>query len=87
MNVENRVYPDAEQMAALVEGGPDGPIVMVNLLKFREKARYEDGRDTHLSGREAYHRYAIEVEKVLRAGGGKVLYAGDVSGLSLGRQS
>lgn len=86
MNVENRVYPDAEQLAVLQRGGgPDGPVVMVNLLKFREKARYKDGRDPRLSGREAYHRYGREVEKLVRACGGRVLFAGAVTGLSLGR--
>lgn len=85
MNVENRVYPDPEQMAALQENGPDGPIVMVNLLKFREKALYPDGRDPDLSGREAYDRYAREVVKLLRAVGGSVVFSGDVSFLTLGR--
>ena len=35
MQIENRVYPDPEQMMAMQQPGPDGPIVMVNLLKFR----------------------------------------------------
>jgi hypothetical protein len=86
MNVENRMYPEPEQLAFLRQGGgPDGPIVMVNLLKFLEKAQYEDGRDPELSGREAYHRYGRGVEKLVRACGGRVLFPGDVSGLSLGR--
>ena len=82
MKVENRVYPDGEQIAALQEAGPDGPIVMVNLLKFRDKALYPDGRDPDLSGREAYDRYAVEVVKLLEAVGGRVLYTGDVTFLT-----
>ena len=58
---------------------------MVNLLKFRDKAQYEDGRDPDLSGREAYNRYGVEVEKLVRAAGGRVLFAGDVTFLRLGR--
>jgi uncharacterized protein (DUF1330 family) len=85
MNVENRVYPESDQVAALQERGPDGPIVMVNLLKFRDKARYPDGRDSDLTGREAYDRYAREVVKLLRAVGGRVLFSGDVTFLTLGR--
>lgn len=86
MNVENRVYPDPEQLAALREGtAPDGPIVMVNLLKFRERAEYPDGRDPGLSGREAYHRYGVEVTKLVEAYGGRILFTGDVTALSLGR--
>jgi uncharacterized protein (DUF1330 family) len=86
MKVENRVYPDPEQTAALQKAdGPGGRIVMVNLLKFRERARYRDGRDAHLTGREAYERYAVEVGKLVRACGGRVVYVGDVTFLSLGR--
>jgi uncharacterized protein (DUF1330 family) len=85
MKVENRVYPESDQMAALQERGPDGPIVMVNLLKFRDKARYPDGRDPDLSGREAYDRYAREVVKLLHGVGGRVLFSGDVTFLTLGR--
>lgn len=40
---ENDVYPqDPEQIAAMQQPGPDGPIYMVNLLKFKEKAEYSD---------------------------------------------
>ena len=58
MEVINSVYPNKEQMAAFFEPGPAGPICMVNLLKFKPWAEYEDGRDTQLSGREAYDIYA-----------------------------
>lgn len=84
MNVENRVYPDREQMDELRRPGRGGPIVMVNLLKFRERAQYPDGRDGHLSGRDAYLRYGAAFMPVLRAAGGRVLFAGEVTCLSLG---
>jgi uncharacterized protein (DUF1330 family) len=58
---------------------------MVNLLKFRDRARYRDGRETKLSGREAYMLYGREVGKLVEKHGGKVLYAGDVSFMALGR--
>jgi uncharacterized protein (DUF1330 family) len=85
MNVENRVYPDPDQIAVMGTPAADGPIVMVNLLKFRDKARYADGRDANLSGRDAYNRYAVEVVKLLRALGGQVLFSGDVRSLIIGR--
>jgi uncharacterized protein (DUF1330 family) len=85
MNVENRVYPDADQLKRLRdEPAPGGPIVMVNLLKFRDQARYPDGRDADLSGREAYMRYGRAVVPLLHAVGGRVLYTGDVTFLTLG---
>lgn len=85
MQIENRVYPDADQMMAMQQPGPDGPIVMVNLLKFRPHAQYPDGRDAHLTGREAYNRYAVEVVKLLEGVGGRVVFSGDVTYLTLGR--
>jgi uncharacterized protein (DUF1330 family) len=36
----------------------DGPVWMVNLMKYRDRAVYEDGRETDLTGREADDRYA-----------------------------
>ena len=85
MQVENRSYPDSEQIRALRRASAGDPIVMVNLLKFRDKAQYPDGRDAHLSGREAYNRYGIEVAKLVRAIGGKVLFTGDVTFLTIGQ--
>ncbi len=36
MDVKNEVFPtDPAQMTRLLEKGPEGPIFMVNLLKFR----------------------------------------------------
>ena len=50
MQVVNDVYPsEAAQIEALREKGPDGPVFMVNLLKFKDKAEYEDGRATMLA--------------------------------------
>lgn len=85
MNVENRVYPDAEQIAEMGRPGPGKPIVMVNLLKFRERAAYPDGRDPHLSGREAYERYGAEFMAGLAEAGGRVLFVGDATFLQIGR--
>jgi uncharacterized protein (DUF1330 family) len=85
MNVENRIYPDPDQIAALQAPAADGPIVMINLLKYRATARYADGRDAELSGRDAYNRYAIEVVKLIHAIGGHVLFSGDVRSLVIGR--
>ena len=34
---------------------------MINLIKFREKAEYEEGRETNLSGKEAFQIYAQSV--------------------------
>ena len=82
MNVENQVHPDPASVQAFLE--TEGPVSMVNLLKFRDKARYEDGRDPELSGREAFMRYAREMKKLLEATGGRFVFMGEVRGLLLG---
>ncbi len=83
---ENDVYPqDPEQIAAMQESGPEGPIYMVNLLKFKEKAEYSDGRETDLTGREAYQIYGQAVSRIIQDFGGQVVFAADVTQLSLGR--
>ena len=85
MEVSNELYPvGEEQTKAMLEAGPDGPIVMVNLLKYREKAEYPDGRNTDLSGREAYAIYGQAVAKLIQAHGGRVVFAGNVSHLTIG---
>jgi uncharacterized protein (DUF1330 family) len=57
---------------------------MVNLLKFKEKAEYEDGRDSDLTGEEAYAIYGKEVLKHLKKVGGEWSFGGSVSRLMLG---
>lgn len=86
MQVINDVFPaDPKQIEGLMQEGPEGPIFMVNLLKFREKAEYEDGRECSLSGRDAYMIYGRAVTELLPKFGGVGFFAGDVSYLSLGR--
>jgi uncharacterized protein (DUF1330 family) len=85
MKFRNDVFPtDPAQLAAMAEPGPPGPIVMVNLLKFKEKAEYADGRPCTLTGKEAYALYGAEVARLIMSTGGRILFAGDVSFLSLG---
>lgn len=84
MHVTNAVTPSPEQLTTFFAAPDDGPFVMINLLKFREKAEYPDGSDAHLSGREAYTRYGIAVQAELAKVGAKSHYAGMVSGLMIG---
>ena len=84
MEVHNAVTPTAEQIEGFVAPGAAGPIFMVNLLKFKERAEYEDGRETPLSGREAYALYAAEVAKVITQVGGKLIFGANVERMMLG---
>lgn len=83
MQVENQVAPNPESVQAFLSG-PDEPVVMVNLLKFRERAEYEDGRESDLSGREAYALYAEQMHKLVAADGGRFIFTGTVESLLLG---
>ena len=84
MQVVNKVYTNKEQIKGFMEPVSEGPICMVNLLKFKEKAEYEDGRDTDLTGREAYALYEEGVKKLLQEIGGGIGFEGDVERLALG---
>jgi len=84
MKVENAVIPGMDQVRAFFGAPEDGPYVMVNLLKFRDKAAYEDGSEPELSGREAYARYGEGVSKLVAELGGRMLFSGDVTSLMIG---
>ena len=84
MKVENKLRPNAKQMAGFLLGDTKTTIHMVNLLKFKGKAEYEDGRQTDLTGQEAYQIYAKEVQEHLQKVGGKLIFSGQVSRLMLG---
>ena len=86
MEVTNEVMPTSqERIQEMMAPGPDGPIYMVNLLKFKERAEYEDGRNTDLTGEEAYQLYGQGVTELLPHYGGEIVFAGDVTFLALGQ--
>ena len=73
MQVKNQVYPVVRADGVDARAGPEGPIIMVNLLKFRDRAVYKDGRETDLSGREAYEIYGQAVSQYITEFGGEFL--------------
>jgi uncharacterized protein (DUF1330 family) len=79
-----------EQGAAYF-GAPDtGPVVMLNLLRFRAVADYSHAPDlapdAPISGREAYARYMREMLPLLEASGGAVLFSGESAPFLIGPQ-
>ena len=85
MEVINQAQPSAERIAEFF--GPDAPgtpFVMVNLLKFKDRAEYADGRETNLTGAEAYALYGAAVTKIIADLGGRSIFGGAVTGLMLG---
>ena len=68
------------------EKGKARPIVMVNLLRFRERALYVDG-ESSLTGEQAYRKYAKTVIPLILEVGGFPVWAGKVrSNLIAGKE-
>ena len=84
MEVINQVTPNKEQMQGFLAPGHDRPIYMLNLLKFKDRAEYEDGRDTDLTGEEAYSIYGREVVRLLASVGAAPIFGAQVERLMLG---
>ena len=87
MNVVNQVIPTpalAQPFFFGDDAADHGPMVMINLLKFKPKAEYSDGSDADISGMAAYLRYGAAVQACLAMVGGKALYSGPVTGILLG---
>jgi len=68
------VDPTKEQFAEFKNLKRGGPIHMLNLVRFRDRARYDDGRE--LTGEEAYRAYARESAPVFHRVGGRQHWLG-----------
>jgi len=85
MKVENALEPTPAQLEAFIAGAKDRPIHMVNLLKFRTKAAYADGRDAEMAGRDVYmFRYGLPMIELVQAAGGEMHFSGDAASLLVG---
>ncbi len=75
------LYPTAAQIEALAAESAGRPVVMLNLLRFRERA---SAPDEGMSGREAYQRYGAGVRPLIERYGGEILWAGRVDRMVIG---
>lgn len=74
------IHPDPEQFQKILSNIPKGiPVVMLNLLKFREKALYPDG-PSEISGRDAYILYSEKAFQHVEDIGGTITWMGTVHG-------
>jgi len=76
------IVPRPDQIQALVADPDQGPVVMLNLLKFKERATGEEG-----TGADAYRRYGDAVIKMVEARGGKVLWSGRATHVMIGGEA
>ena len=65
--MSKRRQPTAQQIRDLRDHPRKGPIQMINLLKFRDRAQYKPGEvdDTEVSGEVAYWRYGKLVGQIV----------------------
>jgi len=82
------IEPSADQLQTFIADMDDrSPIVMINLLRYRERASYPpESTAEPCSGREAYQRYAACVMPMLAAASGNVLWLGNAKRTLIGPQ-
>lgn len=69
------LHGDPEAFAAMANGEPDEPVVMLNLLRYRDQADSGFGVDG-LSGREAYGVYGQRFAELHPKYGGEPIWMG-----------
>jgi uncharacterized protein (DUF1330 family) len=74
-------YPERSQIGTLLAGSEEEPVVMVNLLSFKDQA---DGENQGMSGFESYQRYAERMKKFVESKGGRFLWSGRVDSMLIG---
>jgi uncharacterized protein (DUF1330 family) len=84
MNVSNAVAPTPEQFQQFLGSDFTGPVCMVNLLKFKEMAEYADGRETDLTGQQAYNLYGEDMRGFVLSKGGRFIFYGAAEQLVIG---
>jgi uncharacterized protein (DUF1330 family) len=75
------LYPTPEQIQELLKGPADQPVVMLNLLHFKNRATEPDQGQ---SGEEAYRRYAEEMVPFVVSRGGRVIWTGRIDSQVIG---
>ena len=70
------IHPSTESLAALAANPSDGPVVMLNLLKFKRGG-----------GSKAYARYSDAFQQVLIRHGGRFRYLGRAAEMLVGDES
>ena len=74
------VHPTSEQAQRFASADVDGPIVMLNLLRFRERAAGDEG----MSGQESYQRYGQRFQAMQERYGATPIYIGEPKATVIG---
>jgi uncharacterized protein (DUF1330 family) len=82
------IEPDTSAVEKFLADFPnDKPVVMLNLLKFRDEAGYSPGQDQEpCSGFEAFMRYGEAVTPLIEGCGGETVWQGRPAAMLIGPQ-
>lgn len=69
------IHAEADALDQIESGDPDEPVVMLNLLKYRDQAESGHGVDG-LTGREAYEKYGRAFAELQPRFGGEPIWMG-----------
>jgi uncharacterized protein (DUF1330 family) len=72
--ISMNIQPTREQVDRLAGSTDPDPVIMLNLLRFKERADGIDA-DDDITGAEAYQRYGAGVQSFLAGVGGRILWA------------
>ena len=79
------IQPAREALLELLRLPDNGPVVMLNMLRFRVQAEYPEGSGhAPCSGREAYRRYTKEAARHFEPLGGTLVWLGQVERVLIG---
>ena len=76
------IDPSRDQFGAFMKLPDTGPIWMLNLIRLRKSARYEDGSEA--TGAQAYKRYAATSEPFFKGVGGRIVWSGSPQAVLIG---
>ena len=79
------IDPTKETFGIFRNNDRPGPIQMLNLVRFRDRAEYPDGRA--LSGAEAYAAYGMESGPVFARLGGTIVWRGNFELMLIGPET
>lgn len=74
------IKPTREQIMRLAESPDDGPVVMLNLLRFADKAAGDAGK----SGADSYETYGDQMGEIMAQRGIKLLWRGRADSVVIG---
>ncbi|MCB1449814.1 MAG: DUF1330 domain-containing protein [Nitratireductor sp.] len=82
---EKHVDPDRERFARFKDLPRDHRIHMLNLVRLKETATYDDGM--MVTGREAYSAYSRESAPIFQRLGGRIVWSGSFELMLIGPES